>query len=118
MMPVLKSRCISVKLPAHRAGLPGNEISFSIVPLDPAYKAGLAGHLPVNRIINMNVPSTSYLQKSFPYPSIPETFITFKAIHMEAWLLVTTGFPVSASSSSMISMVRQLVQLMKIPSAS
>jgi hypothetical protein len=45
-----------VKLPAHRAGLPGhevaskmraNEISFFIVPLDPAYKAGLAGHLPV-----------------------------------------------------------------------
>jgi hypothetical protein len=36
-----------VKLPAHRAGLPGNEISFLIVPLDPAYKAGLAGYLPV-----------------------------------------------------------------------
>jgi hypothetical protein len=47
-----------VKLPAHRAGLPGhavasrmraNEISFLFVPLDPAYKAGLAGHLPVNK---------------------------------------------------------------------
>ncbi len=47
----------AVKLPAHRAGLPGhavasrmraNEISFFIVPLDPAYKAGLAGHLPVS----------------------------------------------------------------------
>ena len=25
------------------------EISFLFVPLDPAYKAGLAGHLPVNR---------------------------------------------------------------------
>jgi hypothetical protein len=37
----------NVKLPAHRAGLPGNEISFFIVPLYPAYKAGLAGHLPV-----------------------------------------------------------------------
>ena len=45
-----------MKLPAHRAGLPGHavasrmrakEISFFIVPLDPAYKAGLAGHLPV-----------------------------------------------------------------------
>jgi hypothetical protein len=35
-----------VKLPAHRAGLPGKEISFLIVPLDPAYKARLAGHLP------------------------------------------------------------------------
>jgi hypothetical protein len=37
----------NVKLPAHRAGLPGKETSFLIVPLDPAYKAGLAGHLPV-----------------------------------------------------------------------
>jgi len=36
-----------VKLPAHRAGLPGNVLSFYIVPLDPAYKAGLAGHVPV-----------------------------------------------------------------------
>jgi hypothetical protein len=36
-----------VKLPAHRAWLPRNEISFFIVPLDPTYKAGLAGHLPV-----------------------------------------------------------------------
>jgi hypothetical protein len=40
-----------VKLPAHRAELPGNEISFLIVPLDPAYKAGFAGHLPVNDIV-------------------------------------------------------------------
>jgi len=37
----------NVKLPAHRAGLPGNETSFIFVPLDPAYKAGLTGHLPV-----------------------------------------------------------------------
>ena len=63
-----------VKLPAHRAGLPGhavasrmqaNEISFFLVPLDPlglsshwvsqpigplnpAYKTVLVGHLPVN----------------------------------------------------------------------
>jgi hypothetical protein len=34
-----------VKLVAHRARLPGNEISFLIVPLDPAYKAELAGAL-------------------------------------------------------------------------
>jgi hypothetical protein len=27
--------------------LPGNGISFLIVPLDPASTAGLAGHLPV-----------------------------------------------------------------------
>ncbi len=40
----------NVKLPAHRAGLPGNEISCLFVPLDPAYKAGLGGHLPVNVI--------------------------------------------------------------------
>jgi hypothetical protein len=38
-----------VKLPAHRVGLPGNEISFFIVPLDPAYKAGLTGQLPVKK---------------------------------------------------------------------
>ncbi len=44
-----RSNDVIVKLPAHRAGLPGNEISFLIVPLDPAYKAGLAGHLQVNR---------------------------------------------------------------------
>ena len=44
-----------VKLSAHRAGLPGNVISFYIVPLYPAClptagKAGLAGHLPVKPI--------------------------------------------------------------------
>jgi hypothetical protein len=46
--PNSNSKCqnLNVKLPAHRSGLPGNEISFLIVPLDPAYKAGLAGHLP------------------------------------------------------------------------
>jgi hypothetical protein len=38
----------NVKLPAHGAGLPGNVVSFCIVPLYPAYKAGLAGHVPVN----------------------------------------------------------------------
>ena len=37
-----------VKLPAHRPELPGNVVSFHIVPLYPAYKAGLAGHVPVN----------------------------------------------------------------------
>ena len=49
-----------MKLPAHRAGLPGHavanrmrakEFSFLIVPLDPAYKAGLAGHLPVKNLV-------------------------------------------------------------------
>jgi hypothetical protein len=37
-----------VKLPAHRAGLPGKVISFYIVLLDPAYKAGHAGHVPAS----------------------------------------------------------------------
>jgi hypothetical protein len=43
-----------MKLPAHRAGLPGHgsgepdasKGSFTyIVPLDPVYKAGVAGHV-------------------------------------------------------------------------
>jgi hypothetical protein len=38
-----------VKLHAHRAGLPGDKISFFIMPLDPAYKAVLAGHLPAKK---------------------------------------------------------------------
>jgi hypothetical protein len=41
------SQDLKVKLPDHRAGLPGKVISFYIVPLDPAHKAGLAGHVPV-----------------------------------------------------------------------
>jgi hypothetical protein len=35
----------NVKLLGHRPGLPGKAISFHIVPLDPASKAGLAGHV-------------------------------------------------------------------------
>jgi heterodisulfide reductase subunit A-like polyferredoxin len=35
-----------LKPSAPRAGLPGDEISSHIVPLDPASKAGLAGHVP------------------------------------------------------------------------
>jgi hypothetical protein len=38
-----------VRLPVHRTGLPGKEFSFQIVDLDPAYKAGLAVHVPVTR---------------------------------------------------------------------
>ena len=34
------------KLPGHSPGLPGKVISFHIVPLGPAYKAGLAEHVP------------------------------------------------------------------------
>ena len=36
-----------VKLPARRAGLPGKELFNYIEPLEPAYKAKLAGALPV-----------------------------------------------------------------------
>jgi hypothetical protein len=38
------------KLPSHRAALPGKVITFYIMPPDPAYKARLGGHLPVNII--------------------------------------------------------------------
>ncbi len=38
-----------VKPPAHRAALPGKVISFYIVPLGPAYKARLPGHVPVKK---------------------------------------------------------------------
>ncbi|MBP1695851.1 MAG: hypothetical protein H6Q41_1039 [Deltaproteobacteria bacterium] len=34
-----------VKLPAHRAGVPEEEISFIVCPSTPC-KAGLAGHVP------------------------------------------------------------------------
>jgi hypothetical protein len=54
-----------VKLPAHRAGLPGNEISFLIVPLDPAYKVGLAGHLPVKEKPNSFGTEICHLSLSF-----------------------------------------------------
>jgi hypothetical protein len=39
----------SVKPPGHRPGLPGKVVSFYIVPLDPAYKAGLVGYVPAKR---------------------------------------------------------------------
>jgi hypothetical protein len=38
-----------MKLPAHSAELPGNDLLFNIVPLDPAHRAGLAGHAPVKK---------------------------------------------------------------------
>jgi len=37
----------NVNLPARRAVLPGNDISFLILPLESTYKTWLAGHLPV-----------------------------------------------------------------------
>jgi len=39
-----------VKLPAHSVGLPGNDLLFNSVPLDPAHWAGLAGHAAVTLI--------------------------------------------------------------------
>jgi hypothetical protein len=60
-----------VKLPAHRAGLPGKVLSFHIVPpvvgsnrLAPAYKAGLAGHLPVKEVF---VYGTTNPEKTFSH---------------------------------------------------
>jgi len=38
---------VEVKPPGKRPGLPGNVISFYIVPLDPAHSAGLVEHVPV-----------------------------------------------------------------------
>jgi hypothetical protein len=37
-----------MKLPGHRPALPGNVVSFYIVPLDPVNRAGLPGHIPAN----------------------------------------------------------------------
>jgi hypothetical protein len=33
----IDGNCLEVKLPSHRPALPGNVMSFYIVPLDPAY---------------------------------------------------------------------------------
>ena len=52
-----------MKLPAHSAGLPGNDLLFNIVPLDPAHRAGLAGHAPVNDSTTVqlaNLPNHSF----------------------------------------------------------
>jgi hypothetical protein len=51
LIPRIIEVLAEVKVPAHRAGLPGKVISFYIVPLDPAYKAGLAGHVPVKEFL-------------------------------------------------------------------
>jgi len=45
-----RKKIFCVKLPAHSAGLPGNDLLFKSVPLDPAHWAGLAGHAPVTLI--------------------------------------------------------------------
>jgi hypothetical protein len=43
---ILSGLSIPLKLFGHRPGLPGKVITFHIVPLDPACKARLAGHVP------------------------------------------------------------------------
>ena len=50
-----------LKLPAHKAALPGKVISFYIVPLHPAYKAGLAGHVPANAFVLIRKRSAALL---------------------------------------------------------
>jgi hypothetical protein len=50
MARLFEPRRQNLKLPAHRAGLPGKVILLYIVPLDPAYKAGLTGHVPVESL--------------------------------------------------------------------
>jgi len=41
---------ILAKLPAHRAGASRRGSFIHIVPLHPAYNAGLAGHVPAKKI--------------------------------------------------------------------
>ena len=54
-----------MKLPAHRAELPGDAISFYIVPPDPAHSAGLAGHLAGHiRIVGFIIPNEPILSIS------------------------------------------------------
>jgi hypothetical protein len=45
--PPFRFKGESMKLTARSAGLPGNDLLFDTVPLDPAQRAGLAGHAPV-----------------------------------------------------------------------
>jgi len=47
-----KQRSRKSEAPRPQAGASRKRIIFLIVPLDPAYKAGLAGHLPVRRSID------------------------------------------------------------------
>jgi len=58
------SEMSNVKLHGHRPGLPGKVVPFHIVPLDPAYKAGLAGHVPVKfQSSNERVPISKFKAK-------------------------------------------------------
>jgi hypothetical protein len=44
-----------MKLSGQRPELTGNLVSFYIVPLDPAYKTGLGGHLPIKYPIAIKI---------------------------------------------------------------
>jgi len=55
-----------VKLPGHRPALPGEVISFHIVPLDPAYKAGLAGHVPAKSFMRNRSGRYGKTRKTLP----------------------------------------------------
>jgi len=46
-----------VKLPAHRAAASRKGNFILMVPLDPAYKAGLTGHLPAKEPDKLNKPN-------------------------------------------------------------
>jgi hypothetical protein len=52
-------------------GLPGNVISFYIVPLGPAYKAGLAVHFParIDPTSNAKIGKHYFLKLSLPKTS-------------------------------------------------
>ena len=55
-----------LKLLGHRPGLPEKVVSFHVVPLDPAYKAGLTGHVPATGrpfLVRGNLDDFSILDK-------------------------------------------------------
>jgi hypothetical protein len=51
-----------MKLSGQRPELTGNLVSFYIVPLDPAYETGLAGHVPVNQLAHPYYRLTLFLE--------------------------------------------------------
>jgi hypothetical protein len=103
-----------VKLLAHRAGLPGEEIFIYIVPFDPVSKTGLAGHVPAKSNLyfstiepNIFVSSVASLIKfcfsvicssfgSVNSSQYPLSFASFRDI----FILITKSFLLNASSAS------------------
>jgi hypothetical protein len=86
-----------VKLPAHRAGLPGKVILFYIVPLDPAYKAGLAGHVPVKTCVLLAEPVYRFVLTSVHGKEGSSNSIT--AIWKRGDVLLTLSGPKSISTA-------------------